>query len=85
MPARLSLGDRIRRAAELTGTSGYAIAKETGIGQPTIYKFLRGEHDLTLANADLVMRALGFEIIEPPAAKLRTRKKATTTPRKSAS
>lgn len=53
----LSLADQLRRAAADSGLSVYRIAKETGIDQSTLNKFLVGTRDnLRLDVADRLFR-----------------------------
>jgi len=53
----MSLADHLRRAAASSGLSVYRIAKETGIDQSTLNKFLVGARDnLRLDIADRLFR-----------------------------
>ena len=53
----LSLADQIRRAATASGLSVYRIAKETGVDQSTLNKFLSGKRvNIRLDVADRLFR-----------------------------
>lgn len=63
------LADMIREAIDRSGRSWYSIARETGISNQTLSRFMNGERYLTMDNAARVMHALGFTIKPPkPAA-----------------
>ena len=53
----LSLADQIRQAAKTSGLSVYRIAKETGVDQSTLNKFLSGTRaNIRLDVADRLFR-----------------------------
>lgn len=55
----LSLAEHIRDAAKASGLSVYRIAKDTGVDQSTLNKFLNGSRDnLRLDVADRLFRYL---------------------------
>lgn len=56
----LTLGERDEIEAQ--GLSQYRIAKDLGISQSNLSKFLRGDADMYLATASLLLDYLGFEI-----------------------
>jgi plasmid maintenance system antidote protein VapI len=59
-----SLADHIRTAAADSGKSVYAIAKEAGVDQSTLNKFLTGARgNLTLDVADRLFRLLGLRVV----------------------
>jgi plasmid maintenance system antidote protein VapI len=60
-PAKLS--DQIRHAIETCGRTRYAIAKATGISQPTLSRFISGERGLPMKTLDRLAGHLGLEII----------------------
>ena len=60
-----SIADQIRRAVAAQGLSKYRLAKNTGINESTVGRFLNGKGSLSLASAETVMRALGFQVIAP--------------------
>lgn len=57
------LADHIREAARDSGLSVYRLAKEAGVDQSTLNKFLSGGRDnLTLEIADRLFRVLGLRV-----------------------
>jgi plasmid maintenance system antidote protein VapI len=61
-----SLADHIREAARDSGLSVYRLAKEAGVDQSTLNKFLSGGRDnLTLGVADRLFRVLGLRVTRP--------------------
>ncbi|MET8475377.1 helix-turn-helix transcriptional regulator [Streptomyces sp. NPDC006422] len=67
--------DALRKAArELGDDSGYAIAKRTGISEPTISKLLRGKVQPGVKTLLILTRSYGgsiedlIELLEEPAA-----------------
>lgn len=63
--AKKTLAEQLRQAAHSSGLTAYRIAKETGITEPTIGRFMRGETTLSLDNAEKVMNLLGFQVVPP--------------------
>jgi plasmid maintenance system antidote protein VapI len=62
----MSLADHIREAARESGLSVYRLAKDAGVDQSTLNKFLIGARDnLTLEVADRLFRVLGLHISRP--------------------
>lgn len=58
-----SLADLLREAARDSGMSVYRLAKEAGVDQSTLNKFLNGGRDnLTLEVADRLFRVLGLRV-----------------------
>ena len=58
-----SLADQLREAARDSGLSVYRLAKEGGVDQSTLNKFLSGGRDnLTLEIADRLFRVLGLRV-----------------------
>lgn len=72
MPEKtISLADRVRLAVEASGLSLYAVAKQTGLSEPTVGRIMRPEHwgtpgGLSIETAELVMEMLGFTVTDPP-------------------
>lgn len=62
MATRQPVSERLRAALKKCSESRYALSKRTGISQSALSRFLSGEFNLTLANAELLAEALGFEI-----------------------
>ena len=59
---RSKLSDQIRQAIETCGVTRYRIAKETGISQPTLSRFMSGERGLTMKALDKLADFLGLNI-----------------------
>jgi plasmid maintenance system antidote protein VapI len=56
------LRDSLRKAVQESPKSVYQIAKDAGISQIVISRFLSGERDIRLATADRLARALGLAV-----------------------
>jgi transcriptional regulator with XRE-family HTH domain len=56
------LSDQIREAIEKADVSRYEIAKETGVGQPALSRFVHGERGLSIEALDAVAAYLGLTI-----------------------
>ena len=71
-----SLTDTLRKAIRDADVTIYRIAKETDVASTVIYRFYRGERDLTLSTADKLAAYFGLELRprEKPAAKRKRRK-----------
>ena len=64
MPRKpLKLSDQIRQAIETYGQTRYRIAKETGISQPTLSRFMDGSRGLPMKTLDRLAEYLGLEIV----------------------
>jgi hypothetical protein len=61
-PAAGGIGDALRTAIKTSPKSVYQIAKDAGISQIVISRFLSGERDIRLATADRLARALGIAV-----------------------
>lgn len=48
----MPLSDDLRRAILESGKSIYAVAKESGVSQPTLGRFVNGERGISLETAD---------------------------------
>jgi transcriptional regulator with XRE-family HTH domain len=59
---RKSLSDQVRLAIDTCGMSRYAIAKATGISQPTLSRFMSGERGLTTTALDTLADFLALNI-----------------------
>lgn len=67
------LADHIREAARDSGLSVYRLAKEAGVDQSTLNKFLSGGRDnLTLEIADRLFRVLGLRVTRSKRRPIRT-------------
>lgn len=61
------LAAALREAADRSGESVYRIAKNAGVDQSTLNKFLNGDRDnLTLAVADRLFKYFGLRIVCRP-------------------
>ena len=61
----LSLVTILRKAAEGSGQSVYRIAKDSGVDQSTLNKFLNGDRDnLTLDVADRLFKHFGLRVVQ---------------------
>jgi transcriptional regulator with XRE-family HTH domain len=59
---RVRLSDQIRRAVDASGLSRYRIAKELGVAESTMSRFMSGYGGLSLANIDALADLLGLDI-----------------------
>ena len=59
---RKKLSDQIRQAIETCAVSRYRIAKETGISEPTLSRFMSGERGLTMKALDILADFLELNI-----------------------
>lgn len=57
-----STSDRIRDLIEASGVSWYRLAKDSGVSDQSIRRFMREEHNLTMASAERVLKALGRKL-----------------------
>jgi transcriptional regulator with XRE-family HTH domain len=72
---RGKLSDQIRAAVDASGKSRYRIAKELGIAESTISRFMSGQGGLSMDNLDALVGLLGLD--------LAARRQATTKAKKS--
>jgi transcriptional regulator with XRE-family HTH domain len=56
--------DAMKAAIKESGLTRYRIATDTGIGQTSLMRFMRGETSLRLDKADLLADYLGLELIK---------------------
>jgi len=56
----MNVSEQIRRAVERSGTTRYAIAKETGINESTLSRFVASGRGLSMPNADRLCSHLGL-------------------------
>jgi transcriptional regulator with XRE-family HTH domain len=59
------LSDQVRRAVDASGLSRYRIAKEIGMAESTMSRFMSGQGGLSLANLDALADLLGLDIAAP--------------------
>jgi plasmid maintenance system antidote protein VapI len=57
---RQRLQDVLRAAIRGTGKPIYRIAKESGVPQPSILRFMSGERDIRLETAEKLAASLGL-------------------------
>jgi transcriptional regulator with XRE-family HTH domain len=62
MSRELSLSDEIRQAVDASGLSRYRIAKELGISESTMSRFMNRKGGLTLKLLDRLADLLGLHI-----------------------
>jgi transcriptional regulator with XRE-family HTH domain len=61
-PVSPSIAESLKQAIRGSGRSVYQIAKESGIAQIVIARFLSGERDIRVATADKLARALNLQL-----------------------
>ena len=57
-----SFSEALRKGIQESGKSIYQIAKEAGVSQIVISRFLSGERDIRMATADKLAESLGFTL-----------------------
>jgi transcriptional regulator with XRE-family HTH domain len=57
-----TFSEALKEAIRSSGTSRYAIARETGLSQSLLCRFPQGTRGLSLESIDRLMDALGLEI-----------------------
>lgn len=58
----VSLTDQLRRAIQKSRLTQYRIAKDTGIPQPVVNRFVNGKRGITLDTADKLCRYLRLRL-----------------------
>ena len=61
----MTLQKQLRQAIESSGLSLYAIAKGSGIAYPVLFRFAKGERDLTLATASRLADYFSMRLTRP--------------------
>ncbi len=61
-PVAQSIADSLKQAIRASDRSVYQIAKESGISQIVITRFLSGERDIRMATADKLARVLHLQL-----------------------
>jgi transcriptional regulator with XRE-family HTH domain len=64
-----TLTDVLRATIERSGLTRYRIAKETGIPEGNLGRFLRGDMSIRLDKADRLAAYLGLQLVSDPNAK----------------
>lgn len=59
-----TIAAQLRAAVADSGLSQYRIAKETGISQPIITRFVNGDRDMSLENAGKLADFLGLHLVK---------------------
>ena len=59
---RKTLANQLRQAIADSGKSQYRIAKDTGIAQPVISRFVNSDRNISLETADKLMQYFGLEL-----------------------
>jgi transcriptional regulator with XRE-family HTH domain len=59
---RGGLSDQIRSAVDASGKSRYRIAKELGVAESTISRFMSGQGGLSMDNLDALAELLGLKL-----------------------
>jgi transcriptional regulator with XRE-family HTH domain len=59
---RVKLSDQIRRAVDASGMSRYRIAKDLGIAESTISRFMSGKGGLSMEYIDALADLLGLNV-----------------------
>jgi transcriptional regulator with XRE-family HTH domain len=62
---RIKLSDQLRRAVENCGQTRYRIAKETGISEGTLSRFMSGDRGLPMKTLDQLADYLELDISVP--------------------
>jgi plasmid maintenance system antidote protein VapI len=63
---RLTLAEQLKQAVAATGKSVSAVARESGVPQPVLHRFVTGERGLLLDTADRLAAYLGLELCPVP-------------------
>jgi DNA-binding phage protein len=61
-PVAESIAEALKQAIRNSGRSVYQIAKESGISQIVIARFLSGERDIRMATADKIAKVLALQL-----------------------
>ena len=59
-----TISDQIRDAILTASVSRYRIAKDTGVGQPALSRFVHGERGLSIEALDAIGLYLGLVIVK---------------------
>ena len=57
------LSDQIRQAIEACGKSRAQIARETGVDEATLCRFVQGRHGLLMETLDRVAECIGLRVV----------------------
>jgi len=71
----MTFSDQVRQAIEHCGLTRYAIAKQTGITEGALSRFMAGERDMTLRTLERIAPVIGVSLkVTPPKKQHKTRK-----------
>jgi predicted transcriptional regulator len=59
---RSTVTDQLKQTIADSGLSVYKLAKESGVPQPVLHRFMAGEQDLKLATVDKLAGYLGLRL-----------------------
>ncbi len=65
------ISEAVRRAIKESGMSVFALARASGVPQPVLSRFVRGERDITLGTLDKLATALHLEVTQKKKGKQR--------------
>jgi transcriptional regulator with XRE-family HTH domain len=63
MTQKPMLTDQLRKAIDASGKSRYQIAKETGLDEATLSRFIHGKGGLSMEGLDAIGKSLGLRIV----------------------
>lgn len=66
---KLTMTEVLKAAIEESGLTRYRIAKDTGIDETALMRFMRGEQSIRLDKADALAEYLGLELVRKRKAK----------------
>ena len=58
------LEKQLKTAIAKSGLSVYRLAKDSGVSQPVLCRFVNGQRGITLATASRLVETLGLELVE---------------------
>lgn len=73
-PVAEKFEDQLRRLIDDTGLTRYAIAKETGITQAALSRFMAAKAGLSMPNLNLLAELLGWQVTAVRKPKISTEK-----------
>jgi transcriptional regulator with XRE-family HTH domain len=61
--SRKSINEQLREAIEGCGKSRYRISQESGVSQAVLSRFVNGQTELTIANAERLCQSVGVKLV----------------------